>query len=157
MAQHTTISGISTVKQIEIDMDNLPLNIPKLFLKDALAKDDVTGEVFELKLLVTDPFTHEKTDVDLLESGDGITGKAYFVRSDGKTKEITGVRSFNTIYDAGGGYHFEDFRMVYSLPAECYAVAGPFKLYLKITMNNITKTMMIIEGNVVETKTATTV
>ncbi len=70
-------------------------------------------------------------------SGATVTG--YFIRADESCVVINGLASGN--------------RFTVTLPRECYAIEGNFSLAIKVTGGNVSGTMRIVDGTVVNTST----
>lgn len=73
----------------------------------------------------------------------GSTCAGYFIRSTGDTVPITGTVNGNVAW--------------VELPAACYAYEGQFALAIKVSGNNATGTMRIVDGVVMNTATDTAV
>lgn len=73
----------------------------------------------------------------------GVTCEGYFIRSTGDTVPISGTASGNAAW--------------VDLPVACYAYEGQFALAIKLTGGNVTGTMRIVDGVVVNTTTGAVV
>ena len=92
---------------------------------------------------------------------------AWFKRADGKTIKISNVGgvgaldNYMTQYDSTLQKNISQCVMIKNWPAACFAVIGPFQLTFDIyvgeqgSQTGHRRSVIIIEGNVVETKTDT--
>ena len=111
---------------MKVDMDQG--NIRRTFLNNVLAKDDNAANRFGVEIF------RNGTAADL--SGNSCV--AYFIRPDGYTVVIEGSVSGN--------------RAMVELPAACYFADGNFMLSIKLTNEDKTTTIRVIDGTVINTQ-----
>lgn len=112
-----------------IDIDLKSGNLFRNFMNHAIGEGDINGNRFGVRVF------RDGEAVSL--SGCTVTG--YFIRMDDQTVVCPGEKNENMAYVI--------------LPQNCYAKEGNFTLAIKITGGEITGTMRIVDGTVVNTTT----
>lgn len=120
-------------KEDIIDVELTGGRIHRSFMSHSIGKGDEMANRFGVRII------RDGEPVDL----NGSTCAGYFIRSTGDTVPITGAVTGNKAW--------------VELPAACYAYEGQFSLAIKLTGNNVTGTMRIVDGVVMNTSTDTAV
>lgn len=114
-----------------VDVDMGTGSIMRSFQNKTIGEGDSKGNRYGVRLF------RDGEQIDLT----GVSCVGYFVRKNGTSVVITGVRNGNICY--------------VDLPSRCYTVEGDFTLSIKLTKEATTITALIVDGTVVNTVTGT--
>ena len=118
---------MAVYKRDIIDIELERGTVHRSFANRTVGEWDELGDVFGVRL------HRNGQEVPL----DMVTCTGYFERPDGSTVVILGDRDGSLAW--------------VQLPKTCYAITGQFKLTIKVTLDDVTATVRIVDGTVVNT------
>ena len=109
-------------------------SVHRSFANHSIGEDDLNGNLFGVRL------TRNNVPVDVSR----VSCIGYFIRSDGETVVINGGLGNDGVCKV-------------ILPKSCYAVEGQFTLAIKVSGDNATGTVRVVDGVVINTTTNTVI
>lgn len=140
MSEITLSVWLATQKTYVIDLDDWTI---KKIVNLNMGMDDAYAHTLQFRFIRSN---NNPSDVDIDDTD--IQVKGSFVRADQKTVNITGT----IVLDPAQNKYVARLETA----GNCYAVEGPYKYTIYAQSGSAKRTLMIFEGNVIRTKTATT-
>lgn len=131
---------LATQKTYVIDLDDWSI---KRIVNLNIGMDDAAAHELFFRFIRS---SRTPSDVDI--NGTDLQVKGYFIRADQKTVNLTGTIEYNPTENK--------YVARLETSGNCYAVEGPYKYTIYAESGSCKRTLMIFEGNVLRTKTATT-
>lgn len=131
---------LASQKSYVIDLDDWSI---KQIANLNIGLDDAFAHSFKFRFIRS---SNDPSDIDI--DGTDLQVKGYFIRADQKTVNVTGIIELDPIENK--------YVARLETSGNCYAVEGPYKYTIYAQSGSLKRTLMIIEGNVLRTKTETT-